>query len=101
MEFAIVLVGGLIGGYLVPSRPKLVVGAFLVALLYVGVVFMYALVNSYQLKETLAFLLLMKSPDVTHPGLAGLVIAGDIWVLSTLVAAARVFFASRSAHTAP
>ena len=101
MEFTIVLVGGLVGGFLIPKRPKMIVGAILLAVLYVGVVVLYALANSYRIEDAFAFLTLMKSPDVTQPGLSALVVAGDIWVVSAIVAVARLLLPSRRSRAAP
>jgi hypothetical protein len=95
MEFAIVLIGGLVGGLSIPKRLKVVVGALLLAILYVVVVVVYAASVSYRIEDAFAFLLLIRGPDVTEPGLAGLVIGADIWLLGAIVAAVRFALASR------
>ena len=96
MEALIVLVGGLIGGWFVPRRPKMVAGALLLAGLYVGAVVLYALSRGYQVDDALGLLLLINRPEVTQPGLSALVVAGDIWVLSALVSAVRLFLGQRN-----
>jgi hypothetical protein len=97
MEYALIIIGGLIGGLLTPQRLKAIVVGAVLASCYVAAVTSYAAALGYDITTTASFLLLRKSVPVHEPGLGGLIVGAGIWVFGVLVAAVRLLFSRRSA----
>jgi hypothetical protein len=97
MEYAIVIVGGLAGGLLMPRGLKAVVAGACLASCYVAVVTAYAAVLGYDIATAVSFLLLRQPVPVHDPGLSGLVVGAGIWVFGILVAAVRLLLSRRRA----
>jgi hypothetical protein len=94
VEYVIVLVGGVICGFIVPSNKKAIVGLFTL-----GVVFLLAMVivaetiYSYDSTTIWKMLMLTSSPNVERPGVMQLGAGGYCCILGALVVGVRSLFA--------
>ena len=97
MGYALVIVGGLIGGLSVPLHNKTLLAGAALAACYVAAIALYAAALGYDALTTLSILLLLEDVPADRPGLAALTIGAGVWVVSILIATVRLFFSNRSA----
>jgi tellurite resistance protein TehA-like permease len=97
MAHAVLLIAGLVGGLMLPPRPKVLIGAALLAVLYVAVVTIYAGAHNQDVGAVVSWFLYPNGVPTSEPGLSALVVGAGIWVISVLVGAVRVFVIRRYA----
>jgi len=95
LQYAVLIIGGGIGGFLLPAQWKKTPGAALMAIFYVGVVFAFGVSKGFHLNAMLSFFVLQERVPASEPGLSALVMGGSIWVLSVLVLIARLLLRRR------
>jgi len=97
MKYALIIVGGLIGGLSIPLHPKTVLAGAVLAVCYVAAIAFYAAALGYDATTTLSFLLLREDVPVHRPGLSALIVGAGVWVLSVLIATVRLFVSGKGA----